>query len=539
MEGNYMKKKKTIIIYSLCLLMGGILKVNAAPSYTFKISSSSITAGNRVSASVTVSNTAAWQIKIASAGNTNGCTQSFADATSNAKNTTKTFQVTCKGSSAGTIAFTISGNITDEDGNTINLSGSKSVSVKEKAPDSKVNALKSLEVEGYSLSPAFSEDVLEYSVVVPPSTTKIKINTSKKDSTSSVSGTGEFDVSEGENKFNVDVKAQNGDLRTYTINVSVTDANPINVKVNGEDYTILKTSRNIEIPSLYTETTMEFEDNTIPCFVNNDTNIVLVALKNAYGNVGFFLYQDGEFLPYVELVSNNEIVMPLNEDIDIKNYEKVDLEINGNKINAYKYHGLDNGYYLFKARNLVDNIVNIYSYHKDSNTYQIYNADLIKTVLNDNMFYLYIIMGCGCVILLCLIVIMSLMGKNKKVRKLVNVLEEKLKNKEREMASFEKYYKKHKKLKKSKNNVEITKEEENTLAVKKDDNADAHSNEENKEELKKVNKEEVKEILEDKADVNEHTKVRNAMYANVTIDNYDSNENTNDDDEETYNILKD
>ena len=130
------------------------------------------------------------------------------------------------------------------------------------------------------------------------------------------------------------------------------------------------------------------------------------------------------------------------------------------------------------------------------------------------------------------------MGKNKKVRKLVNVLEEKLKNKEREMASFEKYYKKHKKLKKSKNNVEITKEEENTLAVKKDDNADAHSNEENKEELKKVNKEEAKEILEDKADVNEHTKVRNAMYANVTMDNYDSNENTNDD-EETYNILKD
>ena len=114
------------------------------------------------------------------------------------------------------------------------------------------------------------------------------------------------------------------------------------------------------------------------------------------------------------------------------------------------------------------------------------------------------------------------MGKNKKVRKLVNVLEEKLKNKEREMASFEKYYKKHKKLKKSKNNVEITKEEENTLAVKKDDNADAHSNEENKEELKKVNKEEAKEILEDKADVNEHTKVRNAMYANVTMDNYDS-----------------
>ena len=339
--------KKKHLLYTLALLSLGITTTYAAPSYNFKVSSGSITNGNKVTASVTVSGAASWQIKISSSGNTNGCTQKWADATGDAKNTTKTFSTTCKASSTGVINFQLEGNVTDEAGNTINLSGNKTVTVKEKAPDSKINTLSSLKVDGFDLSPTFDSEVLEYSVVVPPNTTKINISATKKDSTSTVSGTGEFEVTEGDNQFKIDVKAQNGDLRTYTINVSVTDENPIKVNVDNEEYTILKTSRNLEIPSLYNETTCTIEEETVPCFINENTSITLVALKNNLGVTSFFIYEDNKYTKYYELVSDNLIIMPTNNSLNLKSYVEKEITINDNKIKAYQYKKLDNDFFVF------------------------------------------------------------------------------------------------------------------------------------------------------------------------------------------------
>ena len=64
--------KKKHLLYTLALLSLGITTTYAAPSYNFKVSSGSITNGNKVTASVTVSGAASWQIKISSSGNTNG-----------------------------------------------------------------------------------------------------------------------------------------------------------------------------------------------------------------------------------------------------------------------------------------------------------------------------------------------------------------------------------------------------------------------------------------------------------------------------------
>lgn len=445
--------KKRYILYTLGLLGTFNTIVMAAPSYSFKTSKSSITNGDKVTASVTVSSTASWQIKITSSGNTYGCTNSWADATSNAKNTTKTFSVTCKASSTGVVNFTLSGNITDEGGNTVNLSGSKSVSIKEKAPDSKVNTLSNLKVEGYELSPAFDSEVLEYSVNVPPNTTKINISATRKDNTSTVSGTGEFDVVEGENKFTIDVKAQNGDLRTYTINVSVTDENPIKVNVLNEEYTILKTSRNLEIPSLYNETTMEIDGNTIPCFVNEKTGITLVALKNNYGVIDFFIYEDGNYTKYVEITSDNLIIMPLNSSLNLKGYTEEEITINDNKVKAYHYKKLNNGYYVLEAKNLEDNTVNKYLYNSKDNTFMLFDEEVYQSIYNDMMFYLYTILGCAGIIILSLIIILIISSKNKKIRKLVTVLEEKIKLKDKEIEKRKNIYynNKHKKHKKDKN----------------------------------------------------------------------------------------
>lgn len=471
--------KKNHILYTLALFGIGITTINAAPSYNFKVSSGSITNGSKVTASVTVSGAASWQIKITSSGNTGGCSGKWADATADAKNITKTFTTTaCKANSTGIISFRLEGNITDEAGNTVNLSGTKTVTVKEKAPDSKINTLSSLKIDGFDLSPTFDSEVLEYSVVVPPNTTKINISATKKDSTSTVSGTGEFEVTEGDNQFKIDVKAQNGDLRTYTINVSVTDENPIKVNVDNEEYTILKTSRNLEIPSLYNETTCTIEEETIPCFINENTSITLVALKNNLGVTNFFIYEDNKYTKYYELVSDNLIIMPTNNSLNLKGYVEKEITINDNKIKAYQYKKLDNDFFVFEGRNLEDNSIHTYLYNKSDNTYTLFDNDLYNSLYKDYMFFIYILGGAAGIIILSLITIMMLSSKNRKARKLAIVLEEKIKHKDKEIEKIKKIYynNKHKKRNKSdKNeingetsNIKINQSETSTNSEKDD-----------------------------------------------------------------------
>ena len=238
-----MKRIKGLLIFCISMTMS-IAVVKAAPSYSFNVSSNTIDEGKSVTASVTVKSTAAWNFKITSSGNTYGCSNAWADATGDGNNTTKTFSTTCRSSSIGTIVFSLSGDITSSDGSNINLSGTKSVRVKEPTPASTINSLKLLSVEGYEISPEFSSDVLEYSTEVPSSVKSVKINATKTDSKSSVDGIGEKEVDEGINKFEIVVTAENGDKRTYILNVNVKDLNPINIVVNNANYSIIKNTKN-------------------------------------------------------------------------------------------------------------------------------------------------------------------------------------------------------------------------------------------------------------------------------------------------------
>ena len=234
-------KKFLLFISCLCFNIG---MVYAAPSASISVNKSRVENGSSVSATVTVKSTAAWNIRIASSGATSGCTQKFADATGNGQNTTKSFTVTCKATSLGTINFTMTGDITDASGNNISVSGSRNVSVVKPREKSSNNYLKSLEVEGYEISPAFDKKTSEYSVSVPSTVSKITIKASKEDSYSSISGTGEKEVSEGLNTFDITVISETGVSNIYSLKVNVLDQNPIEVTVNNKKYNIKEALNN-------------------------------------------------------------------------------------------------------------------------------------------------------------------------------------------------------------------------------------------------------------------------------------------------------
>lgn len=114
-------------------------------------------------------------------------------------------------------------------------------------PDSKVtftdtgnpnHYLKSLSINGYSLTPVFSSSTTSYSLVVDSTVDKIKVTATPVASTSSVSGTGEYTLKVGNNTISVVCKAQNGAERTYTIKVAKEKAATGEWSISSSKYSI-------------------------------------------------------------------------------------------------------------------------------------------------------------------------------------------------------------------------------------------------------------------------------------------------------------
>ena len=423
-----MRGIKKIFILFICIF-GYIATVKAAPSYSLNVSQNTIENGKSVTASITVRNTGSWHIKIISSGNTYGCSNEWSGENSNGENGSKTFSTTCKASSLGKIAFTISGDITDTSYNTVYLSGTKTVNVVEPRPLSTINSLKSLSVDDYSISPEFSSDVLEYSVEVPANKNTIKINAIKTDSKSTIDGTGEKEVEEGSNRFEIVVTAENGDKRTYILVVNVKDTNPINVVINNSNYTIVKNTKNINIPDGFSEEKITIDGTEITAFKNNNIDIIIVPLKDEKGNIKFFKYENGQYKPYITVETNNINLYLIEKDnVPYNGFNKTNITINNNDLVAFKYKNLSN-YYLVYGMDLSTGKEGYYLYDKNNNTFQLFDEELFNSLVNENTMYLYMFIGSLGVILICIIVILLLLKKKNKANVVLDKKEIKEKNK--------------------------------------------------------------------------------------------------------------
>ena len=81
------------------------------------------------------------------------------------------------------------------------------------------NKLSGLTVTGYALTPTFNMNTESYDIIVNPSVERVEIKASALDSKASISGTGKVELQSGNNTISVEVKAENGCVRTYKLNV--------------------------------------------------------------------------------------------------------------------------------------------------------------------------------------------------------------------------------------------------------------------------------------------------------------------------------
>ena len=414
------------------------LKVEAA-SGTIKISSSStVVVGNTVTVTVTLSSSSAlgaWEFDINYDSSYLRLTSSTAENNGtyfvnygNGSMKSKTYTLQFRALKSGTTNITV-GSYDVYDWNESNMSISRSnkkltlmTQQELEASYSKDNNLKGISVvvgeETYDLEPEFDRDTLEYTVTVPTGTTMVNVSATKNDSTASVSGDGEIEVSEGLNTIPIVVTAQNGDEKTYNLIINVEDQNPINVKIDDKNYTVVKSDTLLTAPTTFTQSSIQIEEFDIPAFVNEDIGYTLVGLKDENGNIRLYRYNNGEYSLYNEFSSKSYILVPVSFSKEL-DYIKTTVEINGSVVGAYKYSE-DTNLVIINAIDLETGDENLYLYDPSNGSAMVFDDTFVESTKDTIRNYTYVIFAFAGALFLMLILILGLLHSTKKKQKKIN-----------------------------------------------------------------------------------------------------------------------
>ncbi len=441
--------KKKLLLLIPCMIG---LNVHAA-SVSVTSSANYVEAGSRVTFYVNMKGVGAWSLQGNGYGATSNCSlgDNGVGDSGTGTNINKTLSVTCTATSVGQIGFSVTGNVSSVNNSgidTINVNTSKIVTVTAPRQKDTNNYLKSLKVGEYALTPEFNKETLSYTVNVPSTVDKVKIEASLESNYASLSGTGEVEVNEGVNTFEVKVLSETGAERVYKVVVNVKDDNPINVKIGDSEYTVIKNAKNLETPSGYEAKQVKISNFDIPAFYSEATKFTLVALKDSKGDTVYAIYDEGShtYTLYNENKSD-QLLLYIKQIIEEKEgFVKTTIKINNETYDALQSE--DNSLILIYAMNIVTGKDNYYIYDKDENSYVIYNDKTISTLKEELLKYKNVILYmAGGLIFLLLLLMMVLL---KKAKKKTIIVKEPIKEEKKESKKIVKEPKEEKKPTKTK-----------------------------------------------------------------------------------------
>ena len=442
-------KKIKYLVFSIAVLFGGLLTVNAAPYFSYTTSKSTVVVGNTVKITVKLNGAGsasgkagAWSYCIdydetvfsltSSSSRSQGSQACIMDGAYGVTGTSETF--TFKAKKSGSSKFTvIKASVSDYDTELPMTFTKGSITVKAKTQAEieasySTNAnLSALRVVDYVISPDFNKDKLEYSLEVENNVESITIKATKADRSATVSGTGEKSLSEGVNKFNIVVTAEKGNKKTYVINVTRKELNPINVEVDGFKYTVVRKANVLETPTYYSSTEIEIDGEKVPAFSSDITGYTLVGLKDEDGNIDLYSVTDTGYKIYKQVGTEGLVFIPSTNDKLITGYEQ-SKNITINNVNVKGYvNDKKKDYVLVYGMNASTGENRWYMYDTLEGTFQRYEEFVIEEEKKDKDIYFILTIVFGGVAGLALVIVILLVSKNNKIRqkneKLITMLQ--------------------------------------------------------------------------------------------------------------------
>lgn len=370
--------KKVLSLLILALSFFGFSTNVYAASLGISASSRSVVNGG----SVRVTVNASGLIGKFSITSSNGSVLSGGTSSVWLENESKTYTFSAK--SVGNATITVKAlDVADTSGNP--YSGSRSVSINVVKPREKStnNNLKSLSVEGYTLSPEFNKDTLEYTVELEASVEKIMVNAEKADSYASLSGGGEITVSEGDNRIEIKVTSETGKEKVYVINAVVKDSNPITTTVNDKKLTVVKKASSLTKPDLFEETKIKINEMEVPAFYNEATKTTLVGLRDEKGKIELYIYDQDKnsYQKYLTLIGTEFHLIQKEAKGIPEGYQKVTKKIDDIEYTAYQKDKSD--FLLLYGTILENGNEGWYSYDTKEKTLQRYNKDIVESITKE------------------------------------------------------------------------------------------------------------------------------------------------------------
>lgn len=326
-------KKVISILVMFCI---AICSSSIYGASSISVNRTSVTKGDTITVSATVSSVATWSISITPSGPVtylSGTTSDLAGYTSNNLNGSKTISATYRSTGTGTATFRLSGDTTDQNGITANVSTSKSVTIKAAAvapatptTTKSTNAnLKKLVPNYEGLSPNFNSSVTKYSLTVPATATSLKLAITTEGTGAKYYIDGENNLKLGDNTVRVTVTAASGAKKVYTIIVTkaadVTKANAYlsSIVIDGKT-----------LSPIFTAETLEYDIGIVESSVDKITVLAYPQSSNANVAItGNDALVDGANIIKVKVTAE--------DNVTVKEYSiKVMREAGGNgNVNIY------------------------------------------------------------------------------------------------------------------------------------------------------------------------------------------------------------
>lgn len=342
---------------------------------------------------------------------------------------TLSYSFSIKPTSSGTVTCSTSGAkmVEATDPNTWqDVSGSVTITVKAPVVVSKPtkeyssnNYLKSLGIDGFDITPSFDKEVSEYSAEVPNGTEKVTIKAEKDNSYAKVSGDGEVSVTEGANKIEVKVTAENGNERVYVINITVKELAPIEVTIDKKKYTIIRKEGILEEIDNYEKSTVKIGNEDVLCYKNKVTKSVLVGIKDSDGKASYYVYneKDNSYTKYNGIHIGNIYlsILDMPKDKIPNGYTKKVFEYENEKLTGYVSNA-SSSFYLIYGQNEITGKKGVYVFDKEEASLSRYNDDL-AVVYKDkaDSYFLYFLITLGVLAIFSItFAIILIKGKNNK-----------------------------------------------------------------------------------------------------------------------------
>ncbi len=246
-------------------------------------------------------------------------------------------------------------------------------------------ALSSIKVAAGTLTPAFKENITEYTVVVPYTQTDGLLTCEALDKKAKVSVEGDRELKVGLNKRTIVVVASNGETRRYNVTFNRLDENgnditaaqddSNSVLIDNKEFVIAQNDSSIVIPKGFSLTTATYEEKEIAVYSDATGKITIVYLTaKDESEEGFYLLNNGKFTKfyYIECA---EVCYVIKEDNGTapEGFYKSTYEHNGVNIPCFKYTSQDYADFIVVSAVTTSGGEGYYRYDVKENTMQRYS----------------------------------------------------------------------------------------------------------------------------------------------------------------------